>query len=51
VPRSPRLRQCLGDQNYESLTRKGEAMSTAAMVTYAYDQIDQARAPLNAASK
>jgi len=26
-------------------------MTTAAMVTYAYDQIDQARAELNAASK
>jgi hypothetical protein len=26
-------------------------MTTAAMVTYAYDQIDQARAELNAVSK
>ena len=51
MPRSPRLRQGLGDQNYESLAREGEAMSTAAMVTYAYDQIDQARAELNAVSK
>ena len=31
--------------------RKGETMTTAAMVTYAYDQIDQARAELNAVSK
>jgi hypothetical protein len=40
------LREVLGDQTYESLARKGEAMSTAAMVTYAYDQIDQARTEL-----
>ena len=45
------LRQVLGDQTYESLARKGETMTTAAMVTYAYDQIDQARAELNAVSK
>ena len=42
------LRDVLGDQVYESLTRTGETMSTAAMATYAYDQIDQARAELNA---
>jgi predicted ATPase len=36
----------LGDQAYESLARKGETMSTAEMVTYAYDQIDQARTEL-----
>ena len=40
------LRDVLGDQTYESLARKGETMTTAAMVTYAYDQIDQARASL-----
>jgi hypothetical protein len=45
------LRDALGDQTYESLARKGETMTTAAMVTYAYDQIDQARAELNAVSK
>ena len=45
------LRDILGDQTYESLTRKGAAMTTAAMVAYAYDQIDQARAALNAVSK
>jgi len=45
------LRNVLGDQTYESLARKGESMTTAAMVTYAYDQIDQARAELNAVSK
>ena len=45
------LRDVLGDQTYESLARKGEAMTTAAMVTYAYDQIDQARTELNAVSK
>ena len=37
------LRDVLGDPAYESLARKGETMTTAAMVTYAYDQIDQAR--------
>ncbi len=45
------LRKVLGDQTYESLTRRDEAMTTAEIVTYAYDQIDQARAELNAASK
>ena len=42
------LRDVLGDQTYESLARKGEMMTTAEMATYAYDQIDQARAELNA---
>jgi hypothetical protein len=45
------LRDVLGDMTYESLARKGETMSPAAMATYAYDQIDQARAELNAVSK
>ena len=45
------LREVLGDQTYESLVRKGETMTTAEMVTYAYDQIDQARAELSAVSK
>jgi len=40
------LREVLGDQTYESLAHKGAAMTTAAMVTYAYDQIDQARTEL-----
>ena len=44
------LRDVLGESTYESLARKGEAMTTAAMVTYAYDQIDQARAELNVVS-
>jgi len=44
------LREVLGEATYESLARKGETMTTAAMVTYAYDQIDQARAELNAVS-
>ena len=34
------LRDVLGEATYESLARKGETMTTAAMVTYAYDQID-----------
>jgi NAD(P)-dependent dehydrogenase (short-subunit alcohol dehydrogenase family) len=41
----------LGDQTYESLARRGETMTTAAMATYAYDQIDQARTELNSVSK
>ena len=40
------LRDVLGDQTYESLAHKGETMTTAAMVTYAYDQIDRARTGL-----
>jgi tetratricopeptide (TPR) repeat protein len=45
------LRNVLGEATYASLARKGETMTTAEIVTYAYDQIDQARAELNAASK
>jgi hypothetical protein len=45
------LHSVLGDQDYESLARKGETMTTAEIATYAYDQIDQARAALNAVSK
>jgi hypothetical protein len=45
------LRDALGEATYESLARKGETMTTAAMVTYAFDQIDQARAELNAVSE
>jgi hypothetical protein len=40
------LREVLGDQKYESLARAGQAMTTAAMATYAFDQIEQARAKL-----
>jgi len=45
------LREVLGDRTYESLARKGETMTTAALVTYTLDQIDQARADLNEVSK
>jgi tetratricopeptide (TPR) repeat protein len=45
------LRNTLGDQTYESLARRGETMTTAEIVTYAYDQIEQARAELNAIAK
>jgi predicted ATPase len=44
------LRDVLGDQTYESLARNGETMTATEMATYAYDQIDQARAELNAVS-
>ncbi|MGO9349429.1 MAG: hypothetical protein ACLP3C_00720 [Mycobacterium sp.] len=45
------LRDVLGNQTYESFARAGETMTTAAMATYAYDQIDQARTELNAVSE
>jgi predicted ATPase len=45
------LHEVLGNQTYESLARKGETMTTADMVNYAYDQIDQARTELQTASK
>jgi hypothetical protein len=45
------LRNVLGEATYESLARKGETMTTAEIVTYAYDQIDQARAALADVSK
>ena len=45
------LRDVLGEATYESLARKGETMSTTALVTYAYEQIDQARAERNTVSK
>jgi tetratricopeptide (TPR) repeat protein len=45
------LRDGLGDQTYESLAGHGETMTAAAMAAYAYGQIDQARAELNAVSK
>jgi len=44
------LRDVLGEATYESLARKGETMTTAEMVTYAYDQIDQARTTLEHSS-
>jgi hypothetical protein len=34
----------------ESFARKGEAITMTAIVTYAFDQIDQARTELNALS-
>jgi predicted ATPase len=40
------LREVLGDGVYESCADVGARMTTAAMVTYAYNQIDQARAEL-----
>jgi predicted ATPase/class 3 adenylate cyclase len=40
------LRNVLGEATYESLARRGETMTTAAIATYAYDQIDQARTEL-----
>jgi predicted ATPase/class 3 adenylate cyclase len=45
------MREVLGAQTHESLARKGVAMTTSAMVAFAYDEIDQARAALNAVAK
>jgi predicted ATPase len=45
------LHQVLGDSVYESLAHDGETMTTAEIAAYAYDQIDQTRAALNAVSK
>jgi hypothetical protein len=45
------LRRVMGEATFESLARMGEVMTTSAMVTYAYDQIDLARAALNAVSE
>ena len=45
------LRDVLGEATYESLARTGETMTTAAIATYAYDQIDQARTELNPVPK
>jgi hypothetical protein len=44
-------RDVLGHQVYESPAGNRETMSTTAAATYAYDQIDQARAELNTVSK
>jgi predicted ATPase len=40
------LREVLGEEAYERLAREGEAMTMAAMVSYAYDQIDRVRQEL-----
>ena len=45
------LREILGDGPYESFAHAGKHMTNAAMATYAYDQIDQARTELNAVSE
>jgi hypothetical protein len=36
---------------YESLARKGQSMTIAAIVTYAFDEIERARSELNAAAE
>jgi hypothetical protein len=43
-PAITHLRDVLGDHTYQALARKGESMTDSAIATYAYDQIDQARA-------
>jgi predicted ATPase/class 3 adenylate cyclase len=46
---SSHLRGVLGDQTYEMLTRTGAAMTMAAIVTYAYAEINHARVLLETA--
>jgi predicted ATPase len=45
------LREVLGDKQYESLLSAGESMTNVAIVTYAFEQIDIARAHLLRADK
>jgi hypothetical protein len=45
------LREVLGDDAYESLTRTGKNLTNATLVTYALDQIEQARAQLASAGE
>ncbi|WP_232079295.1 ATP-binding protein [Mycobacterium conspicuum] len=45
------LREVLGEPAYESLARKGGAMTAPAIAVYALDQIDQASAELKAATR
>jgi hypothetical protein len=40
------VREVLGDDVYRSFARTGENMTNAAMATFAFEQIDQARAEL-----
>ena len=49
APELMHLRDLLGEATYESLARKGAAMTIAEMMTYVHDQIEQARTELNAA--
>jgi hypothetical protein len=43
IETTARLRKVLGDDAYEVLARRGEAMTNAAMANYALEQIDRAR--------
>jgi hypothetical protein len=45
------LRDVLGEQTYEVLAQRGEAMTAAAMVPYVRDHVEKARAQLNAVPK
>jgi hypothetical protein len=50
TPALAHLREVLGDPTYESLIRKGSAMTAAALAVYALDQIDQACLALSSSS-
>jgi predicted ATPase len=45
-PALAHLREVLGEQRYETLSRASESMTTSELVNFAYEQIDQARATL-----
>ena len=45
------LCEIFGDQVYESLARKGGSMTIAAIMMYAFDEIEQARTELNVAAE
>jgi hypothetical protein len=40
------LREVLGDDRYEALAREGASMTTAAITTYALEQIEELRTTL-----
>ena len=46
TPTIDNLREVLGHQTYDSLARRGDAMTMAAIAAYAYDQIDHVRTEL-----
>ena len=51
APRSPTYVMSSATRPTNHSPARGETMTTGAMATYAYDQIDQARTELNAVSK
>lgn len=48
---STHVRDVLGETTYESFASQGETTTTAAVVTYAYDQIEQAQGRIDASTE